>query len=61
MSEGRPHLYAGGPLAQSSGTRDFDKVGGRDRFVDSALGSTGAQGRDPAAVPLYSMAYALYA
>ncbi|MGI5379464.1 ABC transporter substrate-binding protein [Streptomyces sp. CA-251387] len=39
---------------------NLDKIGGRDRFVDSALGSTGAEGRDPAAVPLYSMAYALY-
>ncbi|MEU9332568.1 sugar ABC transporter substrate-binding protein [Streptomyces sp. NPDC048290] len=38
----------------------FDTIGGKDRFVDSALGSTGAQGQDPAAVPLYSMAYALY-
>ncbi|MET7651389.1 MULTISPECIES: sugar ABC transporter substrate-binding protein [unclassified Streptomyces] len=36
------------------------KIGGRDRFVASALGSTGAQDKDPAAVPLYSMAYALY-
>ncbi|WP_307047594.1 ABC transporter substrate-binding protein [Streptomyces achromogenes] len=36
------------------------KIGGKDRFVASALGSTGAQGQDPAAVPLYSMAYALY-
>jgi multiple sugar transport system substrate-binding protein len=39
---------------------NFDKIGGRDRFVDSALGSTGAEGQDPAAVPLYSMSYALY-
>ncbi|MFJ5303720.1 ABC transporter substrate-binding protein [Streptomyces sp. NPDC088350] len=39
---------------------DFAKIGGKDRFVDSALGSTGATGKDPAAVPLYSMAYALY-
>ncbi|MFG2549904.1 ABC transporter substrate-binding protein [Streptomyces sp. NPDC048581] len=38
----------------------FGKIGGKDRFVESALGSTGAQGQDPAAVPLYSMAYALY-
>ncbi|MFL4908416.1 ABC transporter substrate-binding protein [Streptomyces sp. MMS24-I2-30] len=42
------------------GTKNFDKIGGKDRFVDSALGSTGANGKDPAAVPLYSMAYALY-
>lgn len=39
---------------------NFGKIGGKDRFVDSALGSTGAPGEDPAAVPLYSMAYALY-
>ncbi|MFJ6297150.1 ABC transporter substrate-binding protein [Streptomyces griseoviridis] len=39
---------------------NFAKIGGRDRFVDSALGSTGAADKDPAAVPLYSMAYALY-
>ncbi|MFF9909420.1 extracellular solute-binding protein [Streptomyces sp. NPDC013457] len=39
---------------------NLEKIGGRDRFVDSALGSTGVPGQDPAAVPLYSMAYALY-
>ncbi|WP_406254211.1 ABC transporter substrate-binding protein [Streptomyces chartreusis] len=39
---------------------NFGKIGGKDRFVDSALGSTGAEGKDPAAVPLYSMSYALY-
>ncbi|MEU2282965.1 sugar ABC transporter substrate-binding protein [Streptomyces sp. NPDC013178] len=40
--------------------KNLAKIGGKDRFVDSALGSTGARGKDPAAVPLYSMAYALY-
>ncbi|MEV6118506.1 sugar ABC transporter substrate-binding protein [Streptomyces sp. NPDC052109] len=40
--------------------KNFAKIGGKDRFVDSALGSTGSAGKDPAAVPLYSMAYALY-
>jgi multiple sugar transport system substrate-binding protein len=40
--------------------KNFEVIGGKDRFVQSALGSTGAQGQDPAAVPLYSMAYALY-
>jgi multiple sugar transport system substrate-binding protein len=40
--------------------KNFAAIGGKDRFVDSALGSTGAQGQDPAAVPLYSMSYALY-
>ncbi|CAM5238911.1 sugar ABC transporter substrate-binding protein [Streptomyces spiroverticillatus] len=38
----------------------FQKIGGKDRYVDSALGSTGVEGKPPAAVPLYSMAYALY-
>ncbi|WP_336324056.1 extracellular solute-binding protein [Streptomyces lavendofoliae] len=51
---------------QSSGAllpwdeKNFEKIGGKDRFVGSALGSTGVAGQDPAAVPLYSMAYALY-
>ncbi|MER5544915.1 sugar ABC transporter substrate-binding protein [Streptomyces sp. NPDC002589] len=40
--------------------KNFARIGGRDRFADTALGSTGAAGKDPAAVPLYSMAYALY-
>ncbi|WP_067474374.1 ABC transporter substrate-binding protein [Actinomadura hibisca] len=38
----------------------FAKIGGRERFLPSALGSTGAQGKPPAAVPLYSLAYGLY-
>ncbi|MGW7368167.1 ABC transporter substrate-binding protein [Streptomyces sp. NPDC054841] len=52
-------LQAGGALVPWD-TKNFEKIGGKDRFVDSALGSTGAQGQDPAAVPLYSMGYALY-
>ncbi|WP_328296993.1 sugar ABC transporter substrate-binding protein [Streptomyces sp. NBC_00435] len=40
--------------------KNFDAIGGKDRFVDSAIGSAGAAGKDPAAVPLYSMSYALY-
>ncbi|WP_338693257.1 sugar ABC transporter substrate-binding protein [Streptomyces sp. Q6] len=40
--------------------KNFDKIGGKDRFVESAIGSAGATGKDPAAVPLYSMSYALY-
>ncbi|MER7950532.1 extracellular solute-binding protein [Streptomyces sp. NPDC096079] len=40
--------------------KNLDAIGGKDRFVDSALGSTGVPGKEPAAVPLYSMAYALY-
>ncbi|MFE1774560.1 ABC transporter substrate-binding protein [Streptomyces sp. NPDC059008] len=40
--------------------RNFDEIGGRDRFVAPALGATGAAHQDPAAVPLYSLTYALY-
>lgn len=35
-------------------------VGGKDRFVPAALASAGAAGKPPTAVPLYSLAYALY-
>lgn len=40
--------------------KNFDAIGGRDRFVDSAVASAGKEGQDPSAVPLYSLAYALY-
>ncbi|CAM5243389.1 Extracellular solute-binding protein OS=Streptomyces alboniger OX=132473 GN=CP975_09830 PE=4 SV=1 [Streptomyces alboniger] len=52
-------LQATGALLPWDDAR-FDKIGGKDRFVASALGSTGVEGKAPAAVPLYSMAYALY-
>jgi multiple sugar transport system substrate-binding protein len=38
----------------------FAKIGGKERFVASALGSTGVAGKPPAAVPIYSLAYGLY-
>ena len=38
----------------------FAKIGGKDRFLPSTIASAGAAGKDPAAVPLYSMAYGLY-
>ncbi|WP_199551527.1 ABC transporter substrate-binding protein [Streptomyces sp. N35] len=40
--------------------KSFDKIGGRDRFTESAVAAAGAEGKDPAAVPLYSLSYALY-
>lgn len=52
-------LQAGGALLPWDAKR-FGRIGGKDRFVPAALGSTGARGKDPAAVPLYSLAYALY-
>jgi multiple sugar transport system substrate-binding protein len=39
---------------------NLTSIGGDSRFVQSALGSTGAAGKPPVAVPLYSLAYALY-
>jgi multiple sugar transport system substrate-binding protein len=41
-------------------SENFTAIGGKSKFVSSALGSTGAAGKPPAAVPLYSVAYALY-
>lgn len=41
-------------------SQNFAAIGGQSRFVASALGSTGAAGKPPTAVPLYSLAYALY-
>ena len=41
-------------------SQNFASIDGESRFVSSALGSTGAAGKPPAAVPLYSLAYALY-
>ena len=38
----------------------FGQVGGESKFLTSAIGSTGAAGKPPAAVPIYSLAYALY-
>lgn len=38
----------------------FGKIGGKDRFLPATIASAGAAGKDPAAVPLYSMAYGLY-
>ena len=40
--------------------KNFDAIGGQDRFVESAVASAGAKDQPPAAVPLYSLAYALY-
>jgi len=39
---------------------NFAQVGGESKFLTSAVGSTGAAGQPPAAVPIYSLAYALY-
>ena len=35
-------------------------IGGKDRFLAGSLAATGAPNKPPAAVPIYSLAYALY-
>ena len=52
-------LQATGALLPWS-SQNFSAIGGESKFVSSAVGSTGAAGKPPAAVPLYSTAYALY-
>src|SRR5450755_1226392 len=52
-------LQATGALLPWS-SQNFSAIGGEGKFVSSAVGSTGAAGKPPAAVPLYSVAYALY-
>ncbi|WP_394834808.1 sugar ABC transporter substrate-binding protein [Pendulispora rubella] len=38
----------------------FEKIGGKDRFMAGPMAATGADGKPPTAVPLYSMGYGLY-
>lgn len=38
----------------------MDQIGGKDRFLAGSLSATGAPGKPPTAVPIYSLAYALY-
>ena len=38
----------------------MNKIGGKDRFLAGSLSATGAAGKAPTAVPLYSLAYGLY-
>lgn len=40
--------------------KNLAKVGGADRFTPAALAAAGAPQKDPAALPLYSLAYGLY-
>jgi multiple sugar transport system substrate-binding protein len=38
----------------------MNQIGGKDRFLAGSLSATGAAGKPPTAVPLYSLAYGLY-
>jgi multiple sugar transport system substrate-binding protein len=52
-------LQATGALLQFDNS-NLNAVGGKDRFLPGSLSATGAAGKDPTAVPLYSLAYGLY-
>lgn len=54
-----PSLQATGALMPWD-QKAFEAIGGRDRFLAGSLSATGAEGKDPTAVPLYSLAYGLY-
>jgi multiple sugar transport system substrate-binding protein len=41
-------------------SKNLASIGGKDRFNASEVAASGAAGKDPAAVPLYSLSYALY-
>jgi multiple sugar transport system substrate-binding protein len=41
-------------------SKTISQVGGQSKFLASAMGSTGAVGKTPTAVPIYSLAYGLY-
>jgi multiple sugar transport system substrate-binding protein len=52
-------LQATGAL-QKFDAATLAKVGGKDKFLASSMSATGAAGQDPAAVPLYGLAYGLF-
>lgn len=54
-----PSLQATGALLPFD-EKNLQTVGGKRRFLLGSLSATGAAGKDPAAVPLYSLAYGLY-
>ena len=54
-----PTLQATGAFVPFNDT-NMTTIGGKDRFLAGSLSATGAAGKPPVAVPLYSLAYALY-
>jgi multiple sugar transport system substrate-binding protein len=54
-----PSLQATGALLPFDDAT-MAQIGGKDRFLAGSLSATGAAGKPPTAVPLYSLAYALY-
>ena len=54
-----PSLQATGALLQFTPAL-MSQIGGSSKFLAGSLSATGAPGKPPTAVPLYSLAYALY-
>src|SRR3984893_5769477 len=54
-----PSLQATGALLPLTSSV-MSQIGGSSRFLAGSLSATGAPGQPPTAVPLYSLAYALY-
>ena len=54
-----PSLQATGALLPFTPSV-MSQIGGSSRFLAGSLSATGAPGKPPTAVPLYSLAYALY-
>jgi multiple sugar transport system substrate-binding protein len=54
-----PSLQATGAFLPF-GAKEFDAIGGKDKFVEAALKTGGAEGKDPTSVPYLGLAYGLY-
>jgi multiple sugar transport system substrate-binding protein len=54
-----PSLQATGAFMPFS-NKEFDKIGGKEKFVEAALKTGGAVGKDPTSVPYLGLAYGLY-
>ncbi|MEP7089034.1 MAG: sugar ABC transporter substrate-binding protein [Nocardioidaceae bacterium] len=54
-----PSLQATGAFLPF-GSSEFTAIGGKDKFVDAALKTGGAEGKDPTSVPYLGLVYGLY-
>ena len=54
-----PSLQATGAFTPFS-SKEFDAIGGKDKFVEAAVKTGGAVGKDPTSVPYLGLVYGLY-
>ena len=54
-----PSLQATGAFVPF-GDKEFNAIGGKDKFVEAALKTGGAEGKDPTSVPYLGLVYGLY-